>query len=170
MRVIDSIVYYNQNGRQSLKNVFCEIEISGHLCSIYGQLKEYERVRFYNLKGHLKHGNNFSFYDHETQKTYNQYLYLQTSRASMLNLCSMTGALKAEAGSFKEYVKEHYKNNLLLSSIDFKKPETAGFYRNEIKKMMNEIDVFGINLEYNPQKICGCLSNGHLFQILVRIS
>jgi len=159
-------LYYTQN-RQKFKEIYCEIEISGKLVNIYDQLKENERVRFYFLKGTTRYGNDFKYYDHETQKTSSQYLYLQTTNSTIFQLASTVGALKSETAAFKEFVKENFKNTFLLTSVNMKSPETVNYYKNSIRRLKNEIDIIGIVLDPSPHKVYGCLSNGHIFQIMV---
>ena len=166
LKVADSIVYYLQDSPKKFHNILCEIEVSGNI-ELFDQVKEHERIRFYNLKGTPKHEKNFKYYDHETGKIYTQYLYLQFQRHSKYEIVSELKGLKKDMVAFKEFTKERFKPFYLPNPNSPLSPELVNFYEKNIRLYKNEIDIVGILIDSTPNRIYGCLSDGNYFKIAV---
>ena len=168
--MLDSILFYNaENKKQKFKDLYCEIEITGTLCQMYDEIRENERLKLRYFDGNLnvRHSKD-KYYDHETGKIYTKYLFLKSNRISQMEIGSASPALKKDLPAYKEYFKQNFKNSFLLTSLNMS-PQSIAFYQKELYKHNNEVDVVGIILKATPHKTFGCLSNGHLFQIMVII-
>lgn len=136
---------------------------------MYGQIKENERIRFYNLKSVSNPERNQPYYDNEKKKHFNHCLYLEFQRTSKFQTASaMGGTFKQDANKFREFAKENYKSYYFLTSLELIHTSNVfNFYQKDIRFSRNEIDMVGLILETTPSKIFGCIGNGHLFQIAV---
>jgi hypothetical protein len=169
VKVADALVYYDQNNYQKYTDILCEIEITNYVIEIYNELKENDRVRFYNLKGYPKYGKNFKYYDHSTGRTITHYLYLQCLKNTTFQNLSSIKSLKEEVTKCKEYAKANLPSSYLLSSIDLEDPNLFSFYQKDLRLYNNEIDIVAVILESDHQKAYGYVSSGHLFKLLVHI-
>jgi hypothetical protein len=165
--VADAIVYYDRENFDKYTRVMCEIEISHSVIEVFNEIVEHGRARFFNLKGYVKYDRNFRFYDHSTGSITTHYLYLQFTKNSMCQSYSNLRNFREELADFREFSRERFARNFLLSSVDLEDKSTFAIYQNDMKNYKNEIDVVGIILESDHQKMYGVLKNGHLFKLMV---
>lgn len=166
--MVDAAIYYG-NKPERFNDTFCEIEFPQQHLYLYDEIRENERIKLYNLKGYCKYDkNNFSFYDHLTQKNLTHYLYLQIQKTSRCQIFSAIKSLKEEAVRVKEFAKVNLPSTTLLSSLSHDSDDSITEY-NKLVQVKNEIDILGVILEVDHQKALGVMSNGHLFKVTVSL-
>ena len=146
LKIADAIVYYDQENVEKYTDLYCEIEVNHLVNDLYNNIKENDRVRFYNLKPSAKADKNFKQFDHLTGKAVAQYLYLQFGKNSVFQNLGSIKSMKEEATKSKEFAKNLFQPNLTLSNLNLTN-SLESIYSKGIKSYINEIDVVGVILE-----------------------
>ena len=169
LKVADSILFYGPRKAETIKNIHFEIEISTHVHEIYNSIKEFERIRFYNLKGYSRNEKSFQYFRHNDAKSINRYLNLQYAKTSTYKILSDVEPFKRSMPDYREFYKNLFSPQFLVTQINLNNPKALAFYQKDIKICKNEIDLLGIVLDSTANGTFGCLSTGNLFRILVDI-